>query len=208
MDGNSSSVQPVQLPAADQHPPATARVKPAVAGSPTLSPDNTPTPIQAASPANSAPPPAWAATPAAASVQSPKPAPPISPHSALRQSLQQSRSRVESSMQEQVQPCDLPVAYAVSTLAQPGAMFIKSFQETSPDSDTTLPEAHRAPAHSQASTAGQSVHPFHDCIISLPLHCGKCGKFDLADIPTVLYPTASLSAMHAGTAMLVVALLT
>ncbi|KAL3153295.1 hypothetical protein ABBQ38_011640 [Trebouxia sp. C0009 RCD-2024] len=161
IDGKSPSLQLVQLPAAEQHPLASTPAKPAVAENPTLLPD--PTPIQAASPAHSPPPPAWAATPAAASVQkSLKPAVSISPYSAMRQRLQQSRSRVESSMQQQVQPGDLPVAYAVSTFAQPGAMFIKSFPETSPDSSTMLPDAHRAPAHSQAPTAGQSVHPFPD----------------------------------------------
>lgn len=168
MDGDTA-VQLVQVASAEQHPPASTPTEAAVADIAPLSSDNRP--ILAASPAKSAQPFASAATPAAAPLpKGLKVAPPISPHSAMRQRLQQSRARVESSMQQQqVQLSDLPVAYAVSTLAQPGPMFIKSFPETSPDSSTMLPESHRTLAYSQASTAGQFVSPSQPpCTVSLP----------------------------------------
>jgi len=119
-------------------------------------------PVLAASVANSILPPA--ATPAAASVQKGlKIAVAISTHSAMRQRLQQSRTHAECSM---VQLGDLPVAYAVSSLAQPGPTCINSFAETSPDSSTMLPEARRVHGHSQASTAGQSLPMQHSTLHS------------------------------------------
>ena len=83
--------------------------------------------------------------------------PPLSPLMATRQRLQQSRSTSECSTQRHLQPGELPVTYAVSTLTQPGPLFIKSFPEASLDSSTTLPHGHSMPRHSTASAAGQTI---------------------------------------------------
>lgn len=117
--------------------------------------------LPAASPATSIPPhqaaKVVAPVPAAAATlqKASKPAPPLSPQLAMRQRLQHCRTEVQSSKQQQVQPNELPVTYAVSSMTQPGALFMNSFLETSLDSSTTLPQANSLHKHGQASTAGQ-----------------------------------------------------
>ena len=82
---------------------------------------------------------------------------PLLPLVATRQHLQQSRSTSECSALRCMQPGELPVTYAVSTLVQPGPLFIKSFPEASLDSSTTLPQNSSIPRHSTASTSGQTI---------------------------------------------------
>lgn len=86
-----------------------------------------------------------------------KAVPPPMPQQAFRQRLQLSRSGLEASTQRELQPAELPVTYAVSSLTQPGPLFIKSFPETSLDSSTTLPQAESMHRHSKATTAGQRM---------------------------------------------------
>ncbi len=77
----------------------------------------------------------------------------VSPQVAMQQRLQQTRSSMESVSHTQVPPADLPVTFAVSTLSQPGSLFIRSFPDTSLDSSTTLPQAVTSSRHGRVLTA-------------------------------------------------------
>ena len=160
-----SPLQPVQASAAAQHSLAGTPAAAVIAEAAAVLPDTGP--VLAASTVNSSLPLVAAAPVAATLRKALKLAPPISPQQAMRQRLQQARSGAESSLRGQVQPGELPVTYAVSTLTQPGPLFIRSFPKTSLDSSTTLPQANSVHRHSQAYTAGQCAHAA--CRISL--HC-------------------------------------
>ncbi len=82
-----------------------------------------------------------------------KPLSAVSPQVAMQQRLQQTRSSMESVSHTQVSPADLPVTFAVSTLLQPGPLFIKSFPDTSLDSSTALPQAITSSKHGRGRTA-------------------------------------------------------
>ena len=77
----------------------------------------------------------------------------LSPQAAMQQRLQQTRSGMESVSHTQVPPADLPVTFAVSTLSQPGPLFIRSFPDTSLDSSTTLPQAITSSKHGRGRTS-------------------------------------------------------
>ena len=77
----------------------------------------------------------------------------VSPQVAMQQRLQQTRSSMESVSHTEVPPADLPVTFAVSTLLQPGPLFIRSFPDTSLDSSTTLPQAITRSKHGRGRTA-------------------------------------------------------
>lgn len=81
--------------------------------------------------------------------------PAVAPRVTLQQRLQQTRSSMEALQPVLVEPAELPVTFAVSTLNQPGPLFIKSFPETSLDCSTTLPQAGvgNRPAKVPTSTA-------------------------------------------------------
>ncbi len=83
----------------------------------------------------------------------PKAIPTISPQAAMQQRMQHTRSSMESAKQPQVLPAALPVTFAVSTLSQPGPLFIKSFPETSLDSSTTLPQPSTRGSHGKVTSA-------------------------------------------------------
>ncbi|DBA78353.1 TPA: hypothetical protein ACH3X2_008291 [Trebouxia sp. C0005] len=77
----------------------------------------------------------------------------VLPQVAMQQRLQQTRSSMDSVSHTQVSPADLPVTFAVSTLSQPGPLFIRSFPDTSLDSSTTLPQAITSSRHGRALPA-------------------------------------------------------
>ena len=77
----------------------------------------------------------------------------VSPQVAMQQRLQQTRSSMELVSHTQVPPADLPVTFAVSTLLQPGPLFIRSFPDTGLDSSTTLPQAIATGRHGRGLTA-------------------------------------------------------
>lgn len=81
--------------------------------------------------------------------------PAVPPRVTVQQRLQQTRSSMEALQPILVQPAQLPVTFAVSTLTQPGPFFIRSFPETSLDCSTTLPQAGvgNRPAKVPTSTA-------------------------------------------------------
>ncbi|DBA76265.1 TPA: NACHT, LRR and PYD domains-containing protein 12 [Trebouxia sp. C0004] len=81
----------------------------------------------------------------------------VSPQVAMQQRLQQTQSSVESVSHTQVPPADLPVTFAVSTLLQPGPLFIRSFPDTGLDSSTTLPQAITSSRHSRVLTATTAI---------------------------------------------------
>lgn len=164
---SSSGDSPLQPAAADHPLHATAPEAVAAVPAALLPADAL---LPAASPATSVPPlvaAPRARAPAAATLQNAlKLASPMSAQLAMRQRLQQCRTEVQSSQQQQVQPSELPVTYAVSSLTQPGPLFMNSFLETRLDSSTTLPQASSLHKHGQASTAGQDALPCHmTCII-------------------------------------------
>ncbi len=82
-----------------------------------------------------------------------KPLSALSPRAAMQQRLQQARSSTESVSHTEVPPADLPVTFAVSTLSQPGPLFIRSFPDTSLDSSTTLPQAITSSKHGRGHTS-------------------------------------------------------
>ena len=77
----------------------------------------------------------------------------VSPQVAMQQRLQQTRRIMESVSHTEVPPAALPVNFAVSTLLQPGPLFIRSFPDTSLDSSTTLPQAITSSKHGRGRTA-------------------------------------------------------
>ena len=157
-----SLLQPVQASAAEQLLHASAPEAAVAMEAAALLPGTASLP--AASNANSTPPviaAAAAARTAAAAAKAArkglKPALPMSPQVAMRQRLQHSRTGIDSSKQQPVQPSELPVTYVTSTLAQPGPLFMKSFPESSLDNSTTLPQANSGHRHGQASAPGECV---------------------------------------------------
>ena len=82
-----------------------------------------------------------------------KPLSAVSPQVAMQQRFQQTRSSVECVIHTEVPPADLPVTFAVSTLLQPGPLFIRSFPDTGLDSSTTLPQAITGGRHGRVLTA-------------------------------------------------------
>ena len=144
-----SFLQPVQASAAEQLSHAAASEAGVVTEAAAVSPPTASLPSASA---------AIRTSPliAAATLQkAPKAALPLSPQSGTRQRLQHFLTGIDSSKRQQVQPSELPVTYAYSTLTQPGPLFLKSFPESSLDSSTTLPQANSADRHGQACTTGQ-----------------------------------------------------
>ena len=83
-----------------------------------------------------------------------KPAPnDAPPTSTLHQQLQQIHSSSEAVQQQLIAPADLPASFAISTLMQPGPLFLDSFSDTALDSATTLPHFRHATRHSKHSAA-------------------------------------------------------
>lgn len=70
-----------------------------------------------------------------------KTAPAMPQQTLIQQRLEQSRSSMDAVKPQHVLPGELPVTFAASTLSHPGPLFIKSFPDTSLDSNTTLPQA-------------------------------------------------------------------
>ena len=162
-----SLLQPVQASATQQLLHASAPVAAVVMEAAAVLPATVPLP--AASIASSTPPHITAAAATAATLRRGlKLAPPLSPQLAMRQRLQHSRTELDLSKQQQVQPSELPVTYAVSTLTQPGPLFMRSCPESSLDSSTTLPQANSAHRHGQASTAGQCAACLAACCSIAP----------------------------------------
>ena len=143
-----SLLQPVQASAAEQLLHTAASEAGAVTGAAALLPANASLPSPSA--AATTPP----LTAAATVPKAPKAALPLSPKLATRHRLQQCRTGIDSSKQQQVQPSELPVTYAISTLSQPGPLFLNSFPESSLDSSTRLPQANSTHRRGQAPTTG------------------------------------------------------
>ena len=160
-------MQPVQASATQKLSHASAPIAADVMEAAAVLPGTGPLP--APSTASNTPALIAAASATAATVrQGLKQAPPMSLQMAMRQRLQHSRTELDSSKRQQVQPSELPVTYAVSTLTQPGPLFMTSFPESSLDSSTTLPQANSAHKHGQASAPGRCAACLAACCSKAP----------------------------------------